>query len=188
MTAAGGGTAVDSVGAGLDSATARSANGEQTSSRDSRRKRSETWERMALREIKEDIKQRLRCAVQSYGRVREFFLRTPCESLSQGLFVLGDAHGNTMVASVMWVQMSSEEDAKELKGLEDTYGSGDITPIGTEILQLGGLRFTGRYYGSRQNGSLLVIAETEPLQGRPSASFLKKVAKVAAVLPAPQSS
>src|SRR6185295_13531849 len=127
-------------------------NGERTSSRESRRRRSETWKRLALREIKDDFKQRLRCAVQSNGRVREFFLRTPCESLSQELFVLGDTHRNTLVASVMWVQMSSKEDAQELKALEDTNGSGDITPIGSEILQLGRLRFTGRYYASRQNG------------------------------------
>lgn len=185
MTAAGGGTGVDSVGAGLDSATARSANGDRASSRDAKRKRNETWERMALRELKEDVQQRLQCAVQSHGRVREFFLRTPCESLSQGLFVLGDSHANTMVISVMWVRMSSEEDAKHLKDLEDTYGSGDITPIGSQILQLGDLRFTGRYYGSRQNGSLVVVAETEPLQGRPSASLLKNAAKIAAVLPSP---
>jgi hypothetical protein len=185
MTAASGGTAIESVGAGLDSATAHSANAERASSRNSKRKRSETWERMALREIKEDVKQRLQCAVQSYGQVREFFRRNPCDSLSQGLFVIGDAHGNTIVTSVMWVTMPSEQDAGKLKDLEDTYGSGDVTPIGTEILKLGDIRFTGRYYGSRQNGSLVVIAETEPLHGRPAERLLKNVAKAAAVLPAP---
>ncbi len=183
MTAAGGGTAAESAGAALDSASARSA---EPRARQSERKRRESWDRLVLRELKQEVKDRLRCGVQSYGKVREFFLRTPCKSLSQGLFALADTHGNTVVLSVMWVTMSSDGDAKELKTLEDTYGSGDVTPVGTQVLGFGGIKFTGRYYASRQNDELVVIAETEPVKGRPSATLLKNVATAASILPAPR--
>ena len=60
-----------------------------------------------------------------------------------------------------------------------------MTPFGTQILEAGGFRFTGKHYRSRLDGKLFVIAETDPIKGRPSDAFLKQVADVADVLPPP---
>ncbi len=184
LTTAGGGTATESVGAALDSASEQSA---KSSSEDNPRKRdrAKTWQRKALREIKDTVKHDLRCAVQSYGQVQRFFLRSPCDSLDQMLFALGDGQGNGIAVSVMWVKMPSTGEAGELKKLEDTYGTGDVTPFATEALQLGGIKFTGQHYASRSNGSMVVIAESEAVQGQAPTTLLNEVAKIAVVLPRP---
>ena len=189
MTAAGGGSATESVGSALDSAAEQKAKTGKSSNEDARKKdRAKTWERKALHEIRDTVEQDLRCAVQSYGQVQQFFLRTPCDSLDQMLLALGDAQGNVIAVSVMWVKMPSADEADQVKELEDTYGTGDVTPFATEALQLGGFKFTGQHYASRANGSMVVIAETEPVQGQTSAALLDDVAKLAVVLPPPASS
>ncbi len=187
MAAAGGGGATASVGAALDSATSAGADAETASGEDAARTGDDTkaWQRMAMKELKKAIKQRLRCGLQSTGQLQRFFLRTPCTSLDELLFALGDAKGNLIVVSVAWVKMSSKDDATQLKALEDTYGTGDITPIATQILRLGGIRFTGAHYASRQDGSLVVVSEAEPVRGHPAATLLSDAPKVASVLPPP---
>lgn len=186
MNAAGGGDLTSSVGAALDTSVSQSTVDEATaSSRKAAAKgdESEAWQRMALKEIKKDIKHDLRCAVQSFGQVQQYFLAHPCDRLDQQLFAIDDGKGNVIAGSVMWVKMPSEQAATQFRQLEDTYGSGDVTPFGTEVLELGGFRFTGQHYKSRQDGSLVVIAETEPVRGHPSDALLKEVATVADVLP-----
>ncbi|HYS35982.1 MAG TPA: hypothetical protein VEO01_10145 [Pseudonocardiaceae bacterium] len=188
MAAAGGGDVTASVGAALDTAVSQSTvDAETASSRQAAAKGDETgaWQRMGLKELKKPIKRELRCAVQSFGQVQQFFLRHPCDKLDQLLFVVGDAQGDTIVGTVMWVKMPSKSAAAEFRRVEDTYGSGDVTPLGTEVLELGGVRFTGKHYKSRPDGSLVVVAETEPVRGRPSNTLLKEVATVADVLPPP---
>ncbi|MEU4249333.1 hypothetical protein AB0F15_18170 [Amycolatopsis sp. NPDC026612] len=188
VAAAGGGDVVTSVGAGLDAATARSASDADTAnSKKAARKgnRAEAWRRLALKEIKSEIKKNLRCAVQSFGQVQQFFVRHPCDKLDQLLFVVRDKNGNTIAGSVMWVKMPSAESAAQLRKVEDTYGSGDVTPFGTQVIEAGGFRFTGKHYRSRLDEELFVIAETDPIKGRPSDAFLKQVADVADVLPPP---
>src|SRR5205823_5461758 len=162
MAAAGGSDATASVGAALDAATSQRAAKAKTSSSQKAAKKgneAEAWQRMALKKIRKNVEHQLRCGVQSYGRVQQLFLRHPCDKLHQRLFALGDAQGNAIAVSLMWVKMPSSAEAAELKHLEDTYGTGDVTPIGTELLELGDFRFTGKYYKSRQDGSLVVIAE-----------------------------
>lgn len=189
MAAAGGGDATTSVGAALDAAASqRTMEAETASSRRAAKRgdRTQAWRRMALNEITSDVKDELRCGVQSYGQVQQFFLRHPCDELDQLLFAVSNAQGDVIVGTVMWVKMPSRALAAQFKQLEDTYGTGDVTPFGTEVLELGEFRFTGKHYQSRLNGSLVVIAETEPVHGRPSDTLLKQVAMVAAVLPPPQ--
>jgi hypothetical protein len=186
MAAAGGGDATTSVGAALDTAAGQSTiNAETSSSQEAAKKGDETeaWRRMALNEFKHDVKRELRCAVQSYGQVQQFFLRHPCDKLDQLLFAVSDTHGNIVIGSVMWVKMPSSAAAAQFKQLEDTYGTGDVTPVGTEALELGGVHFTAKHYKSRPDGSLVVIAETEPVRGKPSNTLLQEVATVADVLP-----
>lgn len=188
MTAAGGGDVTASVGAALDTAVSQTTvDAETASSRQAAAKGDETeaWQRMALKESHKNIKHELRCAVQSFGQVQQFFLRHPCDKLDQLLFAVRDAQGSLIVCSVMWVKMPSKATAAQFMQLEDTYGTGDVTPFGTEVLELGNIRFTGKHYKSRPDGSLVVIAETEPVGGHPSNTLLKEVATVADVLPPP---
>ncbi|WP_116202686.1 hypothetical protein [Amycolatopsis circi] len=188
VAAASGGGTVTSVGAGLDAATTKSVSETNTAnSKKAAQKgdRAEAWRRLALKEVRNEIKKDLRCAVQSFGQVQQYFLRHPCQKLDQLLFVVQDSDGNRIAGSVTWVKMPSADSAAQLRRLEDTYGSGDVTPFGTEILEAGGFRFTGKHYRSRQDGKLVVIAEIDPIKGSPSDSFLKQVADVADVLPPP---
>jgi hypothetical protein len=89
----------------------------------------------------------------------------------------------TPTSVIMWVTMPSANDAARFIRLEDTYGSGDVTPFGTEVLAAGGIHFTGKHCRSRRDGSLVVIAETEPVRGEPSDAFLQATVDVADVLP-----
>lgn len=184
LAAAGGADATTSVGAALDS-TQSQIRAETNSARDAAESGDETeaWRRLGLKELKLAVKQHLQCAVQSYSQVREFFLQHGCTSLDGKLIPLGDLHGTVIVVSVAWVRMSSDSDAAALNQLEDTYGTGDITPLPAELLQLRDIRFTAQHYKSRRHGSLVVVAEAEPVEGRPSTQVLNGVADVAASLP-----
>jgi hypothetical protein len=185
VAAAGGATVPESVGTALDTAVQQSAETRTANGKDSAAKGDDAkaWQRMAMREIKKVVRRQLRCAVQSYGQVRTFFTQTPCVSLNQALFELGDGDGNVIALSVIWVTMSDAADTDRLKALEDTYGTGDITPFGTEVLESAGVKFTAQHYASRPDGKLLVVAETEPLHGHPSNTALNNLATVASVLP-----
>jgi hypothetical protein len=185
VAAASGATVTDSVGTALDTAVQQSAETRAANGKESAKKGddAQTWERMALREVKKVVRKQLRCEVQSYGQVQRFFVQTPCDSLNQALFALGDTYGNIIALSVIWVKMSAATDTMRLKNLEDTYGTGDLTPFGTDALELGGIKFTAQHYASRSDGTLLVVVETEPVRGQPSPTLLDDVAKVASVLP-----
>lgn len=190
MASGGGGGTAGSVGTTLDSAAGQRVTQVKStrSSRNAAKKGNEreAWDRMALRKVRNEIQRGdLHCAAQSYGEVQEFFLRHPCEKLQQRLFPLADDRGNVIAVSIMWVTMPSRADATKLKRVEDTYGTGDVAPVGTQLLGLGDVRFTGRHYASRRTGSQLVITETEPLRGQPSDSVLDDVAAIANLLPAP---
>ena len=185
MAAANGADVTTSVGTALDTAGQSSVDAETASSREAAKKgdEKEAWQRMALREIDRQVKNDLRCAVQSFGQVQQFFVSHPCKKLDQVVYALEDSNGNVIIGTVMWVTMPSAGEAEQLQQVEDTYGTGDVTPFTSEILGLGGVRFTGQHYRSRLDGSLFVISETEPLRGQPSNQLLLNVATVADVLP-----
>lgn len=188
MVAAGGGGTTSSVGAALDTAGQRAVHAKTMRKSQNAAKRGnerKAWERMGLKRVRNEVKRDLQCPAQSYGEVQEYFLRHPCKKLQQRLFVLADPEGNVIAVSLMWVTMSSRTDASGLKTVEDTYGTGDVTPVGTQLLGFGDFRFTGKHYESRQKGSQLVITETEPVRGHPSDSVLDDVATIANLLPAP---
>lgn len=188
MAWAGGGDLTASVGAALDSATSSGVtDADAARAENDAKKGDETGarRRLGLKELKRDLKREVRCAAQSFGEVQRFFLRHPCRKLDQLLFLWSDSDGNELVGSVMWVRMPSKGDAAQFKRIEDKYGSGDVTPVGTEILEVGGIHFTGKHYKSRPDDSLVVVAETEPVRGQPSEVFLKQVADVVDALPPP---
>ncbi len=188
LIAVGGGVGgAGSVGAAADSSITQAVKAETQSSETAARDGQETeaWRRLGLKELKKVAKNDLECALQSNGQVREFLLRTPCLSLAGVVLAIGDPNSNLVAVSVAWVRMRSADSAVRLKKLEDTFGTGDVTPIAAEVLQLGGVRFTAAHYGSRRAGALVEIAEVEPIRGQTPAVLLDAAAQVAKELPPP---
>ncbi|MGM1063977.1 hypothetical protein [Saccharothrix sp. Mg75] len=74
----------------------------------------------------------------------------------------------------------------QVRDLVDVHGSGDITPLGGELLGLGGITFTGLRYGSDIDvgGAGVTVAEAE---NAPGGQFdhdtLDAIAEVASYLP-----
>jgi hypothetical protein len=85
--------------------------------------------------------------------------------------------------SVAWVGFRNRRDAGEFKKLIDVHGTGDITPLGTALLDLADIRFTGLHYQSRPDGTTVVIAEAETASGQVSGETLDAVADMASWLP-----
>lgn len=175
-----GGTVAESS-AGRNMA-ARKANGKRAARQG---KVDETWARLGLRGAKKYLQQDLDCVLNSFGKIREFFLRTPCRSLDRALFAVVDEQGNTIVVSVAWVGFRTRTDARKFKELDDVYGTGNVSPLGGAILGLADVRFTGQHYASRTAGAMAVIAEAEPVDGAVSDEVLDGIAEVAVLLPRP---
>lgn len=175
-----GGSAVDSVAS--PNLSTKKANG-----RESARKgdRDGAMQRMGLRRLKETSKQDLECVLNSFGQVREFFIRTPCRSLDRLLFGFTDDAGNVAVVSVAWVRMHSTAQSRKFQSLDDQYGTGNVTPLGGALLDLADIKFTGQHYASRRDGDTVVIVEAEPAAGRLPDDLLDAVAEVTALLPRP---
>ncbi|REH30719.1 hypothetical protein BCF44_12378 [Kutzneria buriramensis] len=135
-----------------------------------------TWHGLPVRQQDATAPQHPDCVAQSHDQVRQFFVRTPCAGMTEALYTLVDRSGNTFALSVAWVRMSSAADAVAFQKLDDTYGTGDITA-------LGGIRLTGQHYRSAIDGTLVVIAEAEPLTGQ--STLLDDAALTGTQLPAP---
>lgn len=190
-----GGTGGVAVGGAVDSAVGNATNriaGQAVRARVSQAKMSarsgrrvESWVRMGLKQAKRMVDQQFECAIHSYGQVRQFFLNNPCESLDRELIAVIDESGNTFLVSVSWVKMSSIVQAKQLRTIADTYGTGNVSPIASAVLGLGNVRYTGKFYDSRIDAELVVIAESAMLTGQPDPDMLEGAAQVAAQLPAP---
>ncbi|HEY8371788.1 MAG TPA: hypothetical protein VIL00_03500 [Pseudonocardiaceae bacterium] len=182
-----GGMADTAVG-GVDSAVTRSIRSRTSAGRNAAQKgqHDEAWRRMGLgRTTARVVRRAATCAAHSFGQVQEFFLRTPCRSLQRALFAVPDTRGGTIAVAVAWVRMRKSRDAVRLRALVDTYGTGNVTPLAGTALGLSGVRFAGKYYDSRRDGSLVVIAEAAPAGGRPDPELMKGVAQVAAEFPPP---
>lgn len=138
---------------------------------------------MGLRSVNNAVRRHVNCVVHSYGQVQQFFVTTPCRSLRRELLVVGDGQGNSMVVSIYWVRMRSVAGAIRLRDLADTPGTGNVSPLAGALLGLADIRFTGKHYDSRRSGALVVIAETEPVIGRPDDEVLNAAADLAVEFP-----
>lgn len=150
------------------------------------------WRQLGLRPLRSApvreaaMRDELRCLGQSTGQVRDFFAHTPCRALHRGLFTVADDHGAEIVVSVVWVRLPSIGSALRFKDVIDVPGSGDITPLGAEVLGLGGVRFTAEHYESRRSRTQVGVVEAEAVSGRPPGELLDAVAEVAAHFPPPR--
>ena len=174
-----GGTAVDAVG----SANVSAARVTQSKQAARKGRTDDAWRGMNLRRLKQAAEPALDCAINSYGQVRDFFLRNPCKSLDRTLFTLADPAGNTFVVSVSWVRMRQRGDVRRLKNLVDVDGTGSVTQLGAGALKTQGVRFTGTPFRSRPHQDLLVVAEGAVVSGTPDPGFFSIVVDVAAELP-----
>ncbi|MFC6089757.1 hypothetical protein [Saccharothrix lopnurensis] len=142
------------------------------------------WQRMGLRQLKRTAKQQAECVAVSFGQVRQFFTTHRCTHLERVLFAVADEAGNTAVVSVAWVGLTGSREAREFEDLMEVHGSGDITPLGGELLELGGITYTGLRYGSDRDNAGVTVAEAE---NGPGGQFdhdtLDAIAEVAAYLP-----
>jgi hypothetical protein len=143
----------------------------------------DAWRQLNLRTLRRIAEPALDCAVNSYGQVRDFFLRNPCRSLDRALFTLADPAGNTVVVSVSWVRMRQRDDVSGLKDLIDVDGTGSVTQLGAAALRTQGVRFTGTPFRSSPRRDLLVVAEGAVVAGQPDPELFAAVVDVAAELP-----
>jgi hypothetical protein len=142
------------------------------------------WQRMGVRQLRRTVRQQAECLAASFGEVQEFFTRHRCRSLDRVLFALGDEVGNTAVLSVVWVGLADAGDAREFKAVIDRHGSGDVRPLGSPLLDLAEVPFTGLRYGSDRDGATVTVAEAENAGGGGfDDDTLDAMAEVAAYLP-----
>ncbi|KAA5838063.1 hypothetical protein ABT337_04950 [Saccharopolyspora hirsuta] len=146
----------------------------------------DAWRRMGLRRMRQSDKvAAVDCVAHSFGEVRDFLVRTPCKSLDRILFAVGDDQGDAAVVSVAWVDFRNRSTAGKFHRLEDRHGTGDIKPLGSSLLGMRDIEFTGHHYHAERRGTTVTIAEAETLSGAYSADDLDAIAEVAALLPRP---
>lgn len=188
MIAVGGGFGGSgAAGSAADSAIARALQARTTNAKGEARKGrgKAAWKRFGMRQLKRRIEPAADCVLNSYGDVRQFFLRTPCRWLRRTLVTIGDGDGNTVVVAISLVRMSTARQARQLKELTDTDGTGNVAAIGAVGPRLGDIEFTGEHYDSHRRGRMTVIAEAEPVRGQPGGATMDAATEVAVVLPPP---
>nr|BFF03626.1 hypothetical protein GCM10020241_53010 [Streptoalloteichus tenebrarius] len=180
-----GGATAGSSGAG-GSAAGRSVRARKSESREAARRgdADEAWRRLGMRRLRQAARRDLDCLRNSFGEVQRFFARTPCTSLDRMLFAVGDGQ-NTAVVSVVWVRFPRRDDVRRFRSVMDVHGSGDVRPLGSGLLGMAEIRFTGRHYHPHPNGDTITIAETERLGGTVDDEVLGALAEVASFLPRP---
>ncbi|MFD9702754.1 hypothetical protein [Lentzea sp. NPDC059081] len=141
------------------------------------------WQRMGMRQLKRTARQQAECVAVSFGEIREFFTRNRCTSLDRVLFAVTDGAGNTAVISVVWIGLASTGDARDFQTVMNRHGSGDVHPLGSHLLDLAEIQFTGLRYGSERDGKTVTIAEAETATGNVDHETLDALAEVAAYLP-----
>jgi hypothetical protein len=184
--AAGGEAAVAEVTDGSDAALSRDfgTKSKRAKSSAKRGKTDEAWGRMGLKRLKRRAAPEIKCLAASTGRIRAFLAKTPCRSLHRTVLLVG-AGQTTIVVSIAWVAFNGKRQASAFERIEKIQGSGDIKPAASTLLGLADIKFTGLHYHSRISGYTVVIAETEPVSGRPSDEVLRTIAEIATYLPRP---
>ncbi len=134
------------------------------------------WKQLRMRKGRERHENAVECVTSTFGQVRQFFLTTPCRSLERWQYPVTDEAGNTMLVAVSKVTMRRASQARRFRRLIDEHGTGDIHPIAPVV------PFTGHHYDSRSRGRSVILAETEPLTGDPSAAVLQATAEAATAL------
>lgn len=119
------------------------------------------------------------CAAHSYGAVRLWFRDHPCDALFRTVVEVDVTGGGTALVAVSWVDLPTEEAARELHYLVDGDGTGNVTELSRERGPYTGVRFTGEHYESARDGTTVVNAQAQSVAGGVDASELEALARVA---------
>jgi hypothetical protein len=125
----------------------------------------------------------LPCSAHAYGGVQQYLASHPCQALTRALYTATDSTGAKMLVAVSWTEMPTTAGAGELRALADRPGTGNIAELSRETPQFHSTKFTGRYYGSRVDGTMVIIGQAEPLTGAPTAESLLRGARASVTLP-----
>lgn len=125
----------------------------------------------------------LPCSAHAYGIVQEHLASHPCHALTRALYTASDPTGAIMLVAVSWAEMPTAAGAAELRTLVDGSGTGNIAELSRETPQFSSTKFTGRYYSSRIDGTVVTIGQAEPLSGAPPAEALLRSARASVTLP-----
>jgi hypothetical protein len=159
----GGGAAGGVAGSGSSAAAGSSGSGASASRSVRAKNRSQDGTARRLSRAGREVHRlggdvRTDCGSVSYGRVRDFFVGTPCVGVGRASFEVREG-GARVVVAVAAVEMPGTADAMGLKRLVDTYGTGNVRELRTPR----GVRWTGRHYTSGRDDVTVVNAQAEPI-------------------------
>ncbi|MQA10385.1 MAG: hypothetical protein GEU98_17875 [Pseudonocardiaceae bacterium] len=102
------------------------------------------------------------CTGHAYGKIRGFFARTDCQQLSRALYTT-TKEGHKTLVSVAVVEMRTAADAKRLKRLTDTDGTGNVADLVREgkAPMPNAPEVSGGGYASRLAGRYVTIVESQ---------------------------
>lgn len=159
------GVGAASAGFGASGSGASASQGTRANSRSSDSARI----RLAARNVRADIHVSADgddCAAHSDGRIQEFLRTHPCVSLHRAVFEVRDSRSEVALVAAAWVEMADTSSARELVRLLDIEGTGNITELSKERGRYRDIRYGGPAYGSRNDGSLVITAQAEPVLPR----------------------
>ncbi|WP_239154375.1 hypothetical protein [Amycolatopsis sp. FDAARGOS 1241] len=163
-----------------DSLPGRSLRVRKSESQESARrgKRDQALSKLKLKNLRKTVRQEVNCLLATTGKVRNYVAEHRCTSLGRGLYAVGDGHGNAAIISVARMGFPTKSHAAGCERVEKVQGSGDITPLGGELLGLAGVHFTGLHFDSRLDGATMVVAEAETATGHMDNEMLDTLAEV----------
>jgi len=143
------------------------------------------WSRLGLTAAPGTPKRRDRdCVAHSYGQIRDYLRRVPCQWVDRLLFTVDGEGGDPIAVAVAWVGFATPGQAAEFRRIDDTWGTGQVRPLPGATVGLPDVRLSGQHYASRQVGAVTVVAEAEEAGGgQLRDAFLDDIAGVAVLLP-----
>jgi hypothetical protein len=128
------------------------------------------------------------CVGHAYGDTADFFAGTDCTALSRALYS-AQVDGAPVVVAVARVQMPDTATARELQGLTDRNGSGNVSDLLREGVRYTGspAELSGAEYASAVSGTAVTIVESawveEDAEG--GSIPINRIADAALALPVP---
>ncbi|SDG33124.1 hypothetical protein SAMN05216553_107173 [Lentzea fradiae] len=123
------------------------------------------------------------CAAQSTGQTQAFFKATPCLQLTRAFYTAKLPDGRVVYSSVSVVKMRTADEARKLKELTETDGTGNVKDLvlakAVSVPPLTTLANGG--YASEQRDQEVVIVESDsPARGPDALTHNKEMKKVSA--------
>ncbi|MDV6012132.1 hypothetical protein [Haloechinothrix sp. LS1_15] len=120
------------------------------------------------------------CVAVSYGQVQWWFSEYPCERVVRGLYETR-VDGQRVLTSVVTVTMPDGERARQLQGITDTPGAGNISDLvldGTvDEPTVPGL--AGTHYASQVDDTVVTIVEADSVETALDPGVLAELAEEA---------